>query len=515
MKKANFLIRIFVTVLFCFNAFNGNAQPPMEWQRCFGGGNVEQNSGITPTLDGGYITVGTSNSVNGDVTGNHGNEDLWVVKMDSTGAIEWQKSYGGSVVDVAFGIVQASDGGYVVHGFKYSQDGDITCGDQYWVFKINNAGTLTWQQCFKIALGNRGGNPSVIETPDHGFVVATGCYASDWGGASGGTDFLLIKLDSSGNSEWHRCLGGESDECATSIKCTKDGGYIIAGYSNSSLPGFHNSTVNGNYFYDFYVVKTDGGGNIIWQKCYGGNNEDIAYSVVETPDGGYSVAGYTYSNEGDVTGLQGLVDFWVIRLSGTGDLLWNKCYGGSSLDQAQTILNTTDNGFIVGGYTSSNDYDVSGMRGSSDYWLIKINSEGALNWQKCLGGSSTEYFTGAAQTRDGGFIVSGTSASNDSDVSGNRGNQDYWIVKLYPESYMPGAPGFQPFVKVFPSPAQNDLNIKANVKMNAIAVMSIDGRKIYTSTGGLYEMKLDISKYPTGIYLINVNNSLVTRFLKE
>ena len=226
--------------------------------------------------------------------------------------------------------------------------------------------------------------------------------------------------------EWQKCLGGSNDDWAYSIQQTSDSGFIVAGYTESS-----NGDVSGNHgAYDYWVVKLNSSGDILWQICLGGTNVDVAYSIQQTSDEGFIVAGYTCSNEGDVSGNHGNSDYWVVKLNSSGTIEWQKCLGGTDGDYANSIQQTSDGGFIVAGQTYSNDGDVSGNHGGSDAWVVKLNSSGNIEWQKCLGGTGWDWENSIQQTSDGGFIVAGYTNSNDGDVSGNHGSKDYWVVKL-------------------------------------------------------------------------------------
>ena len=166
-------------------------------------------------------------------------------------------------------------------------------------------------------------------------------------------------------------------------------------------------------------MKLNNLGDIEWQKCLGGTNTDIANSIQQTSDGGFIVAGYTFSNDGDVSGNHGGSDALVVKLNSSGDIEWQKCLGGTSWDEAYSIQQTSNSGFIVAGKTNSNNGDVSGNHGGDDYWVVKLNSLGDIEWQKCLGGTSWDVAYTIQQTSDGGFIVAGYTHSNDGDVSGN------------------------------------------------------------------------------------------------
>ncbi|HYV93822.1 MAG TPA: aryl-sulfate sulfotransferase [Chitinophagales bacterium] len=291
-------------------------------------------------------------------------------------AIEWQKSLGGSANDYGNSIQQTTDGGYIVAGSTSSNDGDVS-------------------------------------------------------GNNGPGDFWVVKLDGSGSLIWQKCLGGSGGEQAYSIQQTTDGGFIVAGSTQSN-----DGNVSGNHTVvyaptvDYWVVKLDVDGNLIWQKCLGGFGDDRGQSVEQTSDGGYIVAGYSDSNDGDVSGNHGLEDYWIVKLDSDGNLVWQKALGGSSNEYLQSIQQTTDGGFIVAGRTASNDGDVSGNHGNDDYWIVRLDTAGEIVWQKCLGGSIDDGAHSIQQTIDGGFIVGGSSSSNDSDVTANHGGGDDWIVKL-------------------------------------------------------------------------------------
>jgi hypothetical protein len=344
----------------------------ISWQKTFGGSNSDYANFVQQTTDGGYIIAGGSASNDGDVSDNHGKFDFWIVKLTSTGELEWQKSLGGSANDYASSIQQTTDGGYIIAGYSGSNDGDVS--------------------------GNHGKRDS-------------------W----------IMKLTSTGELEWQKSLGGSNTDYANCIQQTTDGGYIIAGYSESN-----DGDVSGNRGYDdYWIVKLTSTGELEWQKSLGGSANDYASSIQQTTDGGYIIAGSSGSNDGDVLGNHGERDSWILKLTSIGKLEWQKSLGGSCLDRAISIRQTTDGGYIIAGYSESNDGDVSGNHGSYDSWIVKITSTGELEWQKSLGGSNSDYARFIQQTTDGGYIIAGGTDSNDVDVSGNQGERDYWIVKIY------------------------------------------------------------------------------------
>jgi hypothetical protein len=293
--------------------------------------------------------------------------------LDPNGILQWQKSYGGSGWDRANSIQETTDGGYIVAGWSSSNDGDVSgniyFSDNYWIVKLDVNGIIQWQRTF--------------------------------GGDSGG--------------------GG-----TTSIQQTSDGGYIVAGFYTDN-----GGDVTGNHGqFDYWIVKIDAFGILQWQKSLGGSVEDYANSIQQTSDGGYIVAGQSNSNDGDVTGNHGEPDYWIVKLDPNGIIQWQKSLGGSSWDQASAIQQTTDGGYLVTGSSSSNDGDVTGNHGDGDLWVVKLDLNGNIEWQKSYGGSGGEGAHSIQETSDGGYIVAGYSNSNDGDVSGNHGDGDLWVVKL-------------------------------------------------------------------------------------
>ena len=218
---------------------------------------------------------------------------------------------------------------------------------------------------------------------------------------------------------WSRCYGGSGSESGYSIRQTSDGGFVVAGYTSSN-----DGDVSGNHgANDYWIIKTDDNGVLQWQECLGGTGYEEAFSVKQTDDKGFIIAGYTSSNDGDVTGNHGSYDFWVVKLDSSGAMEWQKTLGGSGDDLGYGVRNVvveqcSDGGYFVSGGTSSNDGDVSGNHGDYDYWLAKLDPLGNIIWQKCYGGSLEERFKDMRLTQDGGTIMAGWSYSNDGDLVG-------------------------------------------------------------------------------------------------
>ena len=449
--------------------------PALSFQHSLGGTDADAAMDIQKTADGGYIVAGYSDSADGDASGNRGGDDYWIVRLSSTGAIQWQKSLGGSDDDVALTIRQTSDGGYIVAGYSASNDGDVSGnhgGDDYWIVKLSGTGAVQWKESLG---GSNDERPySIRQTSDGGYIVA-GYSASNNGDVSGnhgGNDDWIVKLSSAGAVQWQKCLGGSGDDEAYSLQQTPDGGYIIAGDSYSN-----DNDVSGNHGGDdYWIVKLTSAGAIEWQKSFGGSDNEEPYSITRTTDGGYIIAGYTVSPDGDVSinhSFDELADYWIVKLTSTGVMEWEKSFGGSDDDIATGIQQTPDGGYIVGGYSASADGDVSGNHGFSDYWIVKLDSDGGAQWTKSIGGTGDDFAYAIDRNTDGSYVVAGGSYSNDGDASGNHGDLDFWVVKLEftpasagadsssgdasPASGMvstrPGAPAGGSVVFTFPAPS--------------------------------------------------------------
>jgi hypothetical protein len=317
---------------------------------------------------------------------------------DTSPCSTWVRAYGGVLEwdDGASSIQQTPDGGFVVAGSTFGGAG----GTDAWVLKLGVSGDVQWEKTYGGASND--GATSIQQTTDGGFIVAG--FTASFG--AGSNDFWVFKLDTSGNVQWQKVYGGTNADTAYSIQQTMDGGYVVAGRTYSfgaSAPGFYN----------LWILKLDASGNVQWRKVYGGASHDSANSIQQTTDGGFVVAGSTYSFGA------GSVDVWVLKLSSLGVIEWQKAYGGALVDSASSIQQTSDGGFVVAGWAQLG----AELR---DIWVLKLNALGVIQWQKTYGGASNDYAYSIQQTTNGDYIVAGDTASF------GGGNGDVWVLKLDP-----------------------------------------------------------------------------------
>jgi uncharacterized delta-60 repeat protein len=307
--------------------------------------------------------------------------------------VEWDKIFGGSESDSASSLIQTNDGGYAVAGYTSSKG----AGDyDFWVIKLDSGGNKEWDKTFG---GTSKDYPhSLIQTNDGGYAVAG--YTESYG--AGGYDFWLIKLDSKGNKLWDKAFGGSDKDVAESLIQTTDGGYALAGYTFSKGAGYE----------DFWLMKLNGNGNMEWDKTFGGSHWDRAHSLIQTGDGGYAIAGYTFSKG------SGKEDFWIIKLNSQGNIDWDRTYGGVSYDEASSLIQTDDGGYAVAGKTYSKG------AGAADFWLIKLDIKGNVEWDETFGGSNYDEASSLIQTDDDGYAIAGGTSSK------GESGYDFWVIKL-------------------------------------------------------------------------------------
>jgi type IX secretion system substrate protein/beta-propeller uncharacterized protein DUF5122 len=361
-----------------------------QFQRTIGGAGDEYAFSIIQTTDGSYVVAGVTYSFGA------GSGDMYIVKLDASGTLQWPRTVGGPGYEAAEPIIQTADGGYAVAGVTTSFGGGYP-GDMY-IVKLGASGSLQWSRT--VGGTDYEGTTCIVQTAEGGYAV--GGLTESFGAGSG--DFYIVKLDASGTLQWSRTVGGTAYDGAINIVQSKDGGYAIAGYTLSFGAGD----------FDMYIVKLDASGSFQWSRTVGGTRAEWAYSIIQSPDAGYVVAGYTYSF--GVWNCNDCNDMYIVKLDSGGTLQWTRNVGGPGADFAHAIIQTTDGGYaLVGGCLSF---------GNPDWYIVKLNSGGSLQWSKNFrGGVNGEYAMDIVQTTDGGYVSVGT-------TRGGAGGSEMSIVKF-------------------------------------------------------------------------------------
>ncbi len=306
-----------------------------EWERTFGGNYTDKGYSVQQTPDKGYIITGLTESYGA------GRTDLYLVKTDRDGNKEWDRTFGGEGYDVGYSLKQTMDGGYIITGWTDSYGAGSY---DLWLIKVDKNGNKEWERTFGGNYTDKG--YSVQETYDRGFII-TG-YTKSYG--EGWADIWLIKVDRNGDKKWDRTFGGNWSDYGYSVQQTREQGYIITGESNG----------------DLCLIKTDRDGNKEWERTFGGKYTDVGYSVKQTPDSGYIITGYTRSYGA------GESDIWLIKVDKNGNKKWDRTFGGEYNDVGYSLEKTSEHGYIITGYTKS--YGA----GEKDLWLIKTDENGKI-----------------------------------------------------------------------------------------------------------------------------------------
>lgn len=523
--------RKILCIILCAFSLHTFSQAVIGKQKTFGGNSDDQLGGLWLTADGGMVLGGRSYSyISGEKTEyNRGVDDYWVIKLNAAGKIEWQRTLGGTDVDEILALQQTNDGGYILTGNSVSSPSGDKADNKgtfdYWVIKLNSFGSVEWQKTL-------GGDSyefcnSVQQTNDGGYLIGGSSLSNISGDKSengrGGFDFWIVKLDKHGTKLWDKTIGGSGDEFLSQVIETTDGGYFLGGISTSNISG--EKSENGRGANDFWAVKLDKNRNKVWDKTAGGTDNDYVNGLVQAPDGGYFLSGASASNiSGEKTeNSRGGFDFWVVKFSKTGTIQFDKTIGGSGDEYEATVDNTSDSGIIIGGNSSSS---ISGektenSRGYFDYWVIKLNGYGNISWDKTIGGNGYDNVRTVKEVANNKYVIGGYSAS---DISGDkteasRGGYDYWVVNLGYKN-APVTTGnvanvssqlVQPNTafSVYPNPAKNMVNVQLNGKA-AFTLADQSGKILLIKTienNGV----IDLSAMAPGLYFLKNNTTGVTQ----
>lgn len=361
------------------------------WAKTYGGTEDDRAHTVIQTSDGGFAVAGFTESFGI-------NSEFLMLKLDNAGNPEWAKTYGGACGEYVHSIVQTSDGGYIAAAYTSSFGAGYA---DFLVLKLNISGNLEWARTY--------GGPDydsaycIIQSSDGGYVVVGNTRSF----GAGNWDILVIKLASNGAVTWARTFGGTGWDKAYSVTQTTDGGYAIAGWTLSYGAGS----------YDILVIKLDGNGALSWAKTLGGTSGDRAYCITRTSDGGVGVVGETSS-------FGGSWDFLAFKLGSTGDVSWARIFTGTKQEYG-SITQTSDNGFAAAGWTASFG------EGAKDFFFLRLDPTGDLAWARTFGGESDDVAYSLIQTSDGGYAVAGYTNSF------GAGYADFLVMRLVPDGNYP------------------------------------------------------------------------------
>ncbi|MFI5218551.1 MAG: T9SS type A sorting domain-containing protein [Bacteroidia bacterium] len=434
------------------------------WTKTFGGGGDDFGNFVEQTSDGGYIVTGYTNY--------SGYSDVYLIKTDANGNALWSKSIGGAGVSYNFGtsVQQTLDGGYIITGHTNS----FSAGPyDVYLIKTNANGDTSWTK----TIGGTGSETglSVMQTTDGGYIIIG--YSDNFSGTL--NDIYLVKTDSDGNVLWAKTFGGTGNEYGLAVQQTNDGGYMIAGWTNS----FGNGNEN------VYLIKTNASGDTLWSKAYNaGVNDSRGYSFRQTNDGGYIITGYTDSFIGNE-------DIYLIKTDVNGDTLWTRTFGGTSYNYGNSVMQTADGGYIIAG--------VSGAFGAGlfDFYLIKTDANGNSGCNQ--GNTATIVFTPATQVTSPATIVSsGGIITNLTAIVGSGGTVTTLCTTVGISSYS----NFNFPITLSPNPATNNFTITFPhiINKGAIEIYNVLGEKVMEEVVFNVSAKEIFLSVNPGIYFLEI-----------
>jgi hypothetical protein len=513
------------------------------WEKSYGGKHAEYLFDAIPTPDYGFILAGSSLSkkTGNKTEDNRGNLDYWVWKMDEKGELDWQKSLGSTGQDMLRRVLLTNDGGFLLAGSSDSKavpdknipEKDFTDGDRksisrgesdFWIIKLNAKGGEEWQKAF----GGLGQDDltCVVKTADGGFILG-GSSSSDISGEKslsnyGGLDYWVIKIDSKGTIVWQQVFGGEYNDELRSISLAQDGGIILGGSSNSDTTG--NKTQKNIGESDYWIIKLDKDGHEQWQKVIGGKGDDQLYVVQTTSDGNYVLGGNSNSESG--------TDFWVVKLDTDANILWQETYNIAKTDVLTSLVENDDKTILLGGYAQGEvvrqkaggpstalrmtkmEGTTKMKKGTDDYVAIKVNEKGEELWRKDVGSDGQDILMKVIETRDGGYLMAGTSKASPSPsngggpkASGDRasgiGSNDFWVVKLKDKNKP--KEDKKP-VEAIPNPAIDYTNVIVGYDFTkgTATLVDIAGHILQQFAITDRTIPLDLQGLPEGIYIVNI-----------
>lgn len=517
IKNLPFTFYFLLSISSCFCYIPLCAQQ-IQWQKTLGGKQGDYLYDALPTPDYGFILAGSSVSeISGIKTEeNRGNLDYFLWKMNEQGQEEWQKSLGGNQADFLYSIGLTRDGGYILGGSSYSGisgDKKDSCRgqDDYWIIKLNAAGQEEWQK----TIGGSGSDHllSIQQTSDGGYILGGSSDSpvsyEKTAPSKGSMDFWIIKLDAKGKILWQKTLGGLYYDLLGSIKEIPEG-YILAGTSHS--PKSEDKSEDNLGKGDYWLLKLDKNGKLLWEKTLGGKKNEELHDMIVASDGGYILAGSSDSpQEGMKISPQGKgLDFWIVKTDKNGTILWQQSIDIGTQDIVSKIVENKDNSFSVAG--SSLEITPKGET-ESNYILVRLSPKGEILAKQKIGGDKKDILQTAVDTRDGTLLMAGTSNSGKSGnkTVENTGQTDFWLVKLYEENndYITQNSLYKrKNAEVYPNPTERFVNVIIYEELTGkenIEIYDISGKLLQQKTVKYSTTPIDLTGYPPAIYILSIS----------
>ncbi|MBS1644985.1 MAG: T9SS type A sorting domain-containing protein [Bacteroidetes bacterium] len=495
--------------------------PTIQWEKSYGGSYDDEGYCIKPTVDGGLVVVGRTSSYDGDCTGDGPWADttdisvMWIVKTNSSGSIQWQKqlkvtptanaqlTFGN---DIAYSVVQTRDGGYVVAGGGATSDPHSLS-----LLKLDNNGNKVKE--FVIGCNNGTSAYDIKQTFDGGYIV-TGQVdaAAHWDScgvvphvpphdpnSGNSTDWWVLKLDGNFGIQWQKTFGGTNDngnDRSFSVQQTADSGYVICGEAGSWNDDVPTGNSGDQGYSDAWLMKLHGDGSLAWTRTYGGSYYDGASSIVQTTDGGYLIAGFNMSTDGDLSSTGGAMGSWVFKVDALGAIQWQQVLPNGINYNEGYAIQTYDGAYLAVAPMTDNNHTEGG------YGLTKIDNLGNILWSKVFGGTNAEKPKSLCQAADGGIVVAGTSFSADGDVTGHHGpadeHTDIWVLKTSSVNTGVQQANSTVSVVVHPNPTQNFLYFS---RPTTAQLYDLSGREVLSEND---TRQLSLTNLPAGTYFLSL-----------
>ncbi len=420
------------------NTFPQQENYSLESLQLFGGSDEDIAHAIIATQDGGFAVLGNTKSTNGNLEGkNLPVSDLLLLKYSTTASLEWHVTFGGSLDDRGHSLVQLSDGGYALLGYSMSQDGDASVNQgqhDNWVIRTDASGQLLWEKSFGFSGHDHAYN--IIATQDGGLlfngfldVTSSAGQGTSFQKASssarhGVGEFWVHKINLEGDIEWRQYFGGTNNDRSYDAVQTTAGDFIIVGTSESDDVDITNP--HGGY--DVWVIKLNQSGQVIWERSFGGSQYDAANAVVLDQTENIVVFGNSFSEDQDVSSPLGRSDMWLLRLSQEGDLLSEQSFGGAAFDLGRDLTFDSKGDLWLVGYSQSEDIDFSTNAGDNDIALLQLDKNRFPKQHFTLGGSGLDIAHAVLSLNDGRLVVVGTSESQDGPFLNNQGDKDIFVA---------------------------------------------------------------------------------------